>query len=113
MPIKKQKKPNIINLSTKDFAGVESRVTTGQLTECDKKIILSVLGTYRWLYEQLQSARFRMQKLKNLFGFTTEKRSAKASTDNKNQNITIENPDEANHHISTNQNSETIPPKKQ
>ena len=73
MSVKKKQKVDIINLSSNDFSEVESRLTTGLLTEGDKKIILSIMTTYQWLYNQLQTAKFSMHRLKKMFGFKTER----------------------------------------
>jgi hypothetical protein len=68
-------KPKIINLSSNDLDGVKTRVSAAALAEHDKKIILSILTTYQWLYGQLQTAKFSLHRLKKIFGFSTEKRS--------------------------------------
>jgi IS30 family transposase len=44
--------------------------------ESDKKIILSIMTTYQWLYNQLQTAKFSMHRLKKMFGFKTERMSS-------------------------------------
>jgi hypothetical protein len=76
MSVKKKQKVDIINLSSNDLSEVESRLTSGLLTESDKKIILSIMATYQWLYNQLQTAKFSMHRLKKMFGFKTERMSS-------------------------------------
>jgi hypothetical protein len=44
--------------------------------EEDKKIIFFVLSAYQWLHNQLGTAKVSIRRLKNIFGFSTEKRSA-------------------------------------
>jgi hypothetical protein len=105
MSVKKQQKPDIINVSSTDFAEIESRVTTGFLTENDKKIILSVLTTYKWLLDQLQHAKFSMHRLKKMFGFKTERSSSHKKNDSKAPPTTGQTPDET-------QNDVGVPPKK-
>lgn len=105
MPEKKQQKPDIINVSPTDFAEIESRVTTGLLTEDDKKIILSVLTTYKWLLGQLQHAKFSMHRLKKMFGFKTERSSSHKKNDPKDPPTTGQNPDEKQKDVG-------VPPKK-
>jgi hypothetical protein len=73
---KKNKKPELVNLSLKDLDDIKSRVSETHLGNDDKKIILSILTTYQWLHAQLQTAKFSLHRLKKMFGFTTEKRSA-------------------------------------
>ena len=77
MPEKTKQKPEMIHLSSQDFIDVESRITTGLLTENDKKIMLSILATYKWLLAQLQHAKFTMHRLKTMLGFKTERSSNK------------------------------------
>jgi hypothetical protein len=73
--MKKQTSPEIVAISVESLEQLKSRVDTGVLLEGDKKIVLAILGTYSWLYHQLQSSKFRLNRLKKIFGFTTEKRS--------------------------------------
>ena len=40
---------------------------------------MTILTTYQWLYNQLQTAKFSIKRLKNLFGIKTEKNPAKTS----------------------------------
>ena len=105
MSIKKQQKPDIINVSSTDFADIESRVTTGFLTDNDKKIILSILTTYKWLLGQLQHAKFSMHRLKKMFGFKTERSSSHRENDLKDPPTTDQTSDET-------QNDRGVPPKK-
>lgn len=73
---KKNKKPELVNVSLKELDDIKSRVSETHLGNDDKKIILSILTTYQWLHAQLQTAKFSLHRLKKMFGFTTEKRSA-------------------------------------
>jgi hypothetical protein len=66
--------PEIINLSESELEAIKSRVALSSALEDDKKIILSILSTHQWLYRQLRSTKLTINRLKNLFGFTTEKR---------------------------------------
>jgi len=74
---KKNADPKIINMSMSELDTVKTRLTDDILTPDDKKIILSILGTYQWLYSQLELAKLGMRKLRNVFGFKTEKRHKK------------------------------------
>jgi hypothetical protein len=71
---KNNNKPEIIHLEPSELEGIKSRISSVQLDENDKKIILSILTTYQWLYHQLQTAKFTLHRLKKMFGFKTEKR---------------------------------------
>ena len=48
---------------------------SGSILEEDKKVLLLILSTYAWLYRQLQAKKLGIQRLRNLFGFSTEVRS--------------------------------------
>lgn len=70
----RKKTPEIINLSESELEAIKSRVTQNLVLEDDKKIILSILSTHFWPYRQLKTTKLTINRLKNLFGFTTEKR---------------------------------------
>jgi hypothetical protein len=52
--------------------------------EEDKKVILLILSTYAWLYHQLQTKKLGIQRLRSLFGFSTETRSKLKKKDDDN-----------------------------
>jgi len=66
--------PKIINLPEGKLDEIKSRLESGSILEEDKKIILLILSTYTWVYRQLQAKKLGIQRLRNLFGFSTEKR---------------------------------------
>ena len=70
----KNNKPQIIHLEARELDEIKSRLLSVELAENDKKIILSILTTYQWLYQQLQTAKFTLHRLKKMFGFKTERR---------------------------------------
>lgn len=67
--------PEIINLPAGKLDEIKTRFEEGFILEEDKKIILLILSTYSWLYRQLQAKKLGIQRLRTLFGFSTEKRS--------------------------------------
>jgi hypothetical protein len=73
--MKKRKSPEIINLPEAKLNEIKTRLESGSILEEDKKAILLILSTYAWLYRQLQTKKLGIQRLRNLFGFSTEKRS--------------------------------------
>jgi hypothetical protein len=78
IPIMTRKKtPELIDLPEDTLDGIKSRITTGTLLEEDKKIIVVILTSYAWLLRQLQFTKISITRLKNLFGFNTEKRKNK------------------------------------
>ena len=72
--MKKRKSPEIINLPEEKLNEIKTRLESGSILEEDKKVILLILSTYAWLYRQLQAKKLGIQRLRNLFGFSTEKR---------------------------------------
>lgn len=76
--------PEIVTLSESELDAIKTRVNSYAASEEDKKIILSILSTYQWLYRQLRTTKLSIHRLKNLFGFTTEKRGKR-----KNRNLDI------------------------
>ena len=73
----RKKTPELIDLPEDTLDGIKSRITTGTLLEEDKKIIVVILTSYAWLLRQLQFTKISIIRLKNLFGFNTEKRKNK------------------------------------
>jgi len=111
----KQKiRPEIINLSSTDLEEIKSRLTNTILADADKKIILSILSTYQWLYRQLQMSKFSMHKLKAVFGFKTDKRS-NLTEPKTPENLTalLSEPTENNAALPTTSNDRELIPKKQ
>lgn len=72
----RKKTPDIINLPEEKLDEIKTRFEAGSILEEDKKIILLILSTYAWLYRQLKAKKLGIQRLRNLFGFSTEKRSS-------------------------------------
>ena len=73
--MKRRKSPEIINLPAGKLDEIKTRFEAGSILEEDKKIILLILSTYAWLHRHLQAKKIGIQRLRSLFGFSTEKRS--------------------------------------
>lgn len=82
--MKQRKLPEIINLPTGKLDEIKTQVAASSILEEDKKIILLILSTYAWLYRQLQAKKIGIQRLRSLFGFSTEKRSSLKKKDDNN-----------------------------
>ena len=82
--MKRKKSPAIINLPEEKLNEIKIRLESGSILEEDKKVILLILSTYAWLYRQLQAKKLGIQRLRNLFGFSTEKRSKLKKKDDDN-----------------------------
>jgi hypothetical protein len=79
MPKRKTRKdtPELIDLPEDTLDAIKSRISTGTLLEEDKHLIVIILTSYAWLMRQLQFTKISILRLKNLFGFNTEKRQNK------------------------------------
>jgi len=73
----RKKTPELIDLSEATLDEIKSRITLSTLLEEDKKVIVVILTSYAWLLRQLQFTKISIARLKNLFGFNTEKRKNK------------------------------------
>ena len=82
--MKQRKSPEIINLPTGKLDEIKTQVAASSILEEDKKNILLILSTYAWLYRQLQAKKIGIQRLRSLFGFSTEKRSNLKKQSNEN-----------------------------
>lgn len=76
--MKKNKFPEIIELSTEALEGVKSRLTSGSLLEEDKAVLLAIVSAYVWIQGQLITAKLSIYRLKKMFGFSTEKRNKRS-----------------------------------
>ena len=84
MSLKKNTKI-IVDASNQKLDGIKSRLESAAILEEDKKIILSILSAYQWLHGQLNSTKSSIRRLKNFFGFSTEKRRRSSkNTDDSN-----------------------------
>jgi len=82
--MKKRKSPEIINLPEDKLNEIKTRLESGSILEEDKKVLLLILSMYAWLYRQLQTKKLGIQRLRSLFGFSTEKRSKLKKKDDEN-----------------------------
>ena len=89
LDVKKNKSPEIIELSTEALEGVKSRLTSGSLLEEDKAVLLAIVSAYVWIQKQLCLAKLTIHRLKKMFGFSTEKRN-KRSEKRKGTNLELD-----------------------
>ena len=82
--MKQRKSPEIINLPEEKLNEIKTRLESGSILEEDKRVLLLILSTYAWLYRQLQAKKLGIQRLRNLFGFSTEKRPGLKKKDDGN-----------------------------
>ncbi len=61
-------------LSRVEMNDIRVRLNNRTLSDSDIKVVGSILLTYLWLHEQLDTAKLTMRRLKNMLGFKTEKK---------------------------------------
>jgi hypothetical protein len=72
-----QPKPEHVKLSAADADTLRARIQANNLTDEDRRIILGLISFSLWLEQQLHSAKLSIQRLKKLFGFSSEKKTPK------------------------------------
>lgn len=77
----RKKTPEMIDISSTQLDGISARISTNTLLDDDKRIVLAVLSAYTWIQTQLQRHKLSIKRLKNMFGFKTEKRKRRDQQD--------------------------------
>ena len=67
--------PQKISLTAEEAEALKSRVSNNQLSATDIKIINGLIAFNIWLQNQLGLAKISINRLKKIFGFSTEKKS--------------------------------------
>lgn len=67
--------PEHVNLTAEEAQALKARVQANNLAEDDIKLLVGLISFNLWLQQQLATAKFSIQRLKRLFGFSTEKKS--------------------------------------
>ncbi len=70
--------PERINLTREEAEALKFRIHKNQLTEEDLKLLGGLVSFNLWLQQQLSLAKISIHKLKQFFGFSTEKKSPKS-----------------------------------
>ena len=73
--------PEFIDISDTKLDDIKARITSGSLLDEDKRIILVIMVAYTWMLRQLEYTKITIARLKNLFGFSTEKRNKRKSAE--------------------------------
>jgi hypothetical protein len=72
-----QPKPEHIKLTAASADALRARIQANNLTDDDRRIMLGLISFSLWLEQQLHSAKLSIQRLKKLFGFSSEKKTPK------------------------------------
>lgn len=67
--------PELMTLTAEEAEGLKSRIAAGTLLDSDKKIVLGLISFTLWLQKQLSLAKLSIERLKSLFGMSTEKKT--------------------------------------
>jgi hypothetical protein len=67
--------PELMTLTVDEAEALKSRIAAGTLLESDKKIVLGLIAFTLWLQKQLSLARLSIERLKSMFGISTEKKT--------------------------------------
>jgi hypothetical protein len=84
----------MIDFSSEQLDRINDRISESTiLLDDDKRIVLAILSAYTWIQCQLERHKLSIKRLKNLFGFSTERRgkhnqkeAASTSPDSNNGN---------------------------
>jgi hypothetical protein len=90
LKMKKNKSPEIIDVSVDTLEGLKARIVSNALfLEKDKSILIAIVSTYAWIQAQLRSTKFTIHRLKRLFGFSSEKQK-KGSEKTKGSSLALD-----------------------
>lgn len=79
----RKKTPKMIDISSDQLDGITARISTNSLLDDDKRIVLAILSAYTWVQCQLERHKLSIKRLKNMFGFSTERRGKHKKKDPK------------------------------
>jgi|GEM_PF-1705054 len=81
MSMARKNTPEMLDISAQHLLDINARINSNSLLEEDKRVILLVLSAYAWIQTQLQRHKLSIKRLKNMFGFKTEKRKRREQQD--------------------------------
>jgi len=79
---KKNEAPKRVKLSAEQTDALTKRMSNSELPQEDIEIFLGLLSFNFWLQERLSRAKLTIKRLRNIFGFNTEKSSKKPKPGN-------------------------------
>jgi len=81
MSMARKNTPEMLDISAQQLLDINARINSNSLLEEDKRVIVLVLSAYAWIQTQLQRHKLSIKRLKNMFGFKTEKRKRRDQQD--------------------------------
>lgn len=73
--MKKNDEPEKITLTAEESEALKERILANNLSEEDRSLLVGLVSCVLWLQLQLSRAKLSIHRLKQLFGFSTEKKS--------------------------------------
>ncbi len=108
----RKKTPEMIDISSEQLAGINDRISTNTLLDDDKRVVLAILSAYTWIQCQLERHKLSIKRLKNMFGFSTERRGKHNKKEPKTPPADSSNDSDDNTSSGTKETPELNPPKK-
>ena len=69
------KSPELLNITDKQLEDISLRLGKNSLSAEDIKLLTALLTTYTWLMKQLSRSKITIHRLKQLFGYSSEKKN--------------------------------------
>ena len=73
--IKKSNQPKAIKLSNEQIETICKELVDSDLNDITRELVVGLIKTNKWLIEKLEQGKISIQKLRKIFGVTTEKNS--------------------------------------
>ena len=73
--MKNDNEPEKITLTVEESEALKARILANNLSESDRSLLVGLVNCVLWLQLQLSRAKLSIHRLKQLFGFSTEKKS--------------------------------------
>lgn len=71
------KKIKKIEISVEQEEELKQRISASNLSEADREVMVNLLEFSSWMQSSLMEAKLSINRLKKLFGFSTEKKKIK------------------------------------
>jgi hypothetical protein len=69
------KSPELLNITEQQLEDIRLRIGTNSLSAEDIKLLTTLLTTYTWLMKQLSRSKITIHRLKQFFGYSSEKKN--------------------------------------
>jgi hypothetical protein len=69
------KSPELLNITDQQLEDISLRLGKNSLSAEDIRILAALLTTYSWLMKQLSRSKITIHRLKQLFGYSSEKKN--------------------------------------